>query len=95
MLHVLRMWTAHGSHADSVQFVAALPERREDRRIIVVSHWYQLARIRMLGRQAGLQVIAVQAEQQHALFSQNRLYAAEDAAFLKSSLKSVNKLAER
>ncbi len=49
----------------------------------------------MLGRQAGLQVIAVQAEQQHALFSQNRLYAAEVAAFLKSSLKSVNKLAER
>ena len=83
------------SAADSIEYAAALPELQADRRIIVVSHWYQLARIRMLGRQAGLQVIAVQAEQQHALFSQNRLYAAEVAAFLKSSLKSVNKLAER
>ncbi len=83
------------SAADSIEYAAALPELQADRRIIVVSHWYQLARIRMLGRQAGLQVIAVQAEQQHALFSQNRLYAAEVAAFLKSSLKSVNKLAQR
>ena len=95
MLHVLRMWTAHGSHADSVQFVAALPERREDRRIIVVSHWYQLARIRMLGRQAGLQVIAVQAEQQHALFSQNRLYAEEATAFLKTCCAPAGKLIQR
>jgi len=81
--------------AESIRYAAALPELKEDRRIIVVSHWYQLARIRMLGRQAGLQVIAVPAEQQHALFNQNRLYAQEVIAFLKTSLASVNKLAQR
>lgn len=80
--------------ANSVHFVAGLPELRVDRRIIVVSHWYQLARIRMLGRQAGLQVIAIPAEQQHALFDQNRLYVQEVAAFLKTCLESARKLAQ-
>lgn len=81
--------------ADSVQYAAALPELKEDRRIIVVSHWYQLARIRMLGRQAGLQVIAVPAEQQHALFNQNRLYAEEVVAFLKTCCAPAGKLIQR
>ena len=81
--------------ADSIRYAAALPELKQDRRIIVVSHWYQLARIRMLGRHVGLQVIAVPAEQQHALFDQNRLYAQEVIAFLKTSLASVNELAQR
>jgi len=79
----------------SIQFAAALPELQDDRRIIVVSHWYQLARIRMLGRQAGLQVIAVPAEQQHALFDQNRLYAQEVAAFIRTCFRSARKLAQR
>ncbi len=79
----------------SIQFAAALPELQDDRRIIVVSHWYQLARIRMLGRQAGLQVIAVPAEQQHALFDQNRLYAQEVAAFIRTCFRSAGKLAQR
>ena len=48
----------------------------------------------MLGRQAGLQVIAVPAEQQHALFNQNRLYAQEVAAFLKACCESARKLAQ-
>jgi len=78
--------------ADSIQFAAALPELENDRRIIVVSHWYQLSRIRMLGRHAGLQVIAVPAKQQHALFNQNRLYAEEATAFLATCFKSARKL---
>ena len=80
------------SAADSLQFVATLPELEDDRRIIVVSHWYQLARIRMLGRHTGLQVIAIPAEQQHALFNQNRLYAEEVMAFLKTCCEPAVKL---
>ncbi|MBC7967097.1 MAG: YdcF family protein [Fuerstia sp.] len=80
--------------ADSVRYAAALPELKDDRRIIVVSHWYQLARIRMLGRQAGLQVIAVPAEQQHALFNQNRIYAQEVTAFLTTCFKSAARLVQ-
>ena len=84
-----------GIHAESsIQFVAALPELKDDRRIIVVSHWYQLARLRMLGRQAGLQVIAVPAQQQHALFNQNRIYAQEVMAFLTTCFKSAGKLVQ-
>ena len=78
--------------ANSLRFAAALPELQDDRRIIVVSHWYQLARIRMLGRHAGLQVIAIPAEQQHALFNQNRIYAQEVTAFLKTSCEPAGKL---
>jgi len=78
----------------SLQFTAALPELKEDRRVIVVSHWYQLARIRMLGRHAGLQVIAVPAVQEHALFNQNRLYAQEATAFLKTCFEPVKKLVQ-
>ncbi len=81
--------------ADSIQYASALPELENDRRIIVVSHWYQLARIRMLGRQAGLQVIAVPAEQQHALFNQNRLYAEEATAFLKTCCAPAGKLIQQ
>ena len=78
------------SHA--IQFVAGLPELKDDRRIIVVSHWYELARIRMLGRRAGIQVFAVPAEQQHALFNQNRLYAREVAAFVQTCIEPAKKL---
>ena len=81
--------------ADSIRYAAALPELKEDRRIIVVSHWYQLARVRMLGRHVGLQVIAVPAEQQHALFNQNRLYAQEVVAFLKACWSPAGKLIQR
>lgn len=78
------------SHA--IQFVAGLPELKDDRHIIVVSHWYQLARIRMLGRRAGIQVFAVPAEQQHALADQNRLYAEEVAAFVQACIEPAKKL---
>jgi vancomycin permeability regulator SanA len=80
------------SVAHSIQFASELPEVRDDRRVIVVSHWYQLARIRMLGRHAALQVIAVPAKQQHALFNQNRIYAQEVAAFLQACLEPARKL---
>lgn len=80
------------STVNSLQFVVALPELKDDRRLIVVSHWYQLARIRMLGRHAGLQVIAVPAVQEHALFNQNRLYAQEAVAFLKTCFDPAKKL---
>lgn len=76
----------------SILFAAGLPELQEDRRIIVVSHWYQLARIRLLARQAGLQVIAVPAEQQHALFGQNTLFAGELAMFLVACCEPAKQL---
>jgi vancomycin permeability regulator SanA len=79
----------------AIRFVTELPELKDDRRIIVVSHWYQLARIRMLGRHAGIQVFAIPAEQQHALFNQNRLYAQEVAAFLNTCLEPAEKLLKR
>ena len=79
---------------NSLQFAAALPELTDDRRVIVVSHWYQLARIRMLGRQAGMQVIAIPAAQEHALFDQNRLYAQEVVAFMKSCFGSAGRMAQ-
>lgn len=70
--------------AASIEFVAHLPELSSDKRVIVVSHWYQLARVRMLARRSGLSVVAVAAEQKHALFSQNQLVAREVGALLKS-----------
>lgn len=63
--------------AASVRFAASLPELRADRRIIGVSHWYQLARIRLLARRLGLTPVAIAAEQEHALFNQNMLVARE------------------
>lgn len=89
---VLQLDPAGISAGNALQFAAALPELKDDRRIIVVSHWYQLARIRMLGRHAGLQITAIPAEQQHALFNQNRLYAQEALAFLKTSFEPARKL---
>ncbi len=79
----------------SIQFAAALPELQAERRIIVVSHWYQLARIRLVARQAGFEVYAVPAEQQHALFQQNTLYAREITAFLKACCEPAKRLIMR
>ena len=70
--------------AASIRFVAGLPELKDDRRVIVVSHWYQLARARLLARRSGVTVIAVTAEQRHALFNQNLLVAQEVGALLKA-----------
>jgi vancomycin permeability regulator SanA len=63
--------------AASIRFIELLPEVKEDRRIIAVSHWYELSRIRLLARRSGLAVSATAAEQEHALFDQNRLVARE------------------
>ena len=70
--------------AASIRFVKGLPELKEDRSVIVVSHWHQLARARLLARRTGLTVVAVAAEQQHALFNQNLLVAKEVGALLKA-----------
>jgi len=73
-----------GNTAASIQFLESLPELKEDRRIIAVSHWYELSRIRLLARRSGLAVSAIAAEQEHALFNQNRLVAREVADLLKT-----------
>lgn len=70
--------------AASIRFVAGLPELKDDRRVIVVSHWHQLARARLLARRTGVTVVAVAAEQQHALFNQNLLVAKEVGSLLKA-----------
>ena len=45
--------------------------------VLLVSHWYELSRLRLLARRAGLQPATVAARQQHALFRQNQLIAGE------------------
>lgn len=79
---VLLLHDGGSKQVASIRFVAGLPELNEDRRVIVVSHWYQLARARLLARRSGLSVAAVAAEQQHALFGQNLLVAKEVSALL-------------
>jgi vancomycin permeability regulator SanA len=81
--------------AQAVQFANHLPELGDDHRLIVVSHWYQLARIRMLGRQAGIQIFAVPAEQKYVPYGQNRLYAQEVMAFLKTCVNPVKKVLQQ
>ena len=83
------------SFPHAIQFAADLPELQAERRIIVVSHWYQLARLRLLARQAGFKVHAIPAEQQHALFHQNILYVREIAAFLKACCEPAKRLIMR
>jgi vancomycin permeability regulator SanA len=63
--------------ATSIRFAGSLPEVRDNRHIMGVSHWYELARIRLLARRSGMTVSAVAAEQEHALFNQNMLVARE------------------
>ena len=70
--------------AASMRFAASLPELRDDRRIIGVSHWYQLARIRLQARQSGLTMFAIAADQEHALFNQNILVAREVVDLLRA-----------
>ncbi|MCA9010814.1 MAG: YdcF family protein [Planctomycetaceae bacterium] len=78
--------------AQALQFANRLPELENDHRLIVVSHWFELARMRMLGRQAGIQIFAVPAEQKHALSDQQRLYAQEVLAFLRTCVHPAKKL---
>lgn len=68
----------------AVRIAASLTKGQSDKRIIIVSHWLELARIRISAKRAGLQVTAVAAEQKHALFNQNLRVAREVASLLKS-----------
>lgn len=75
-----------GSGADSVSVIQVLrdrPELADDRRVIIVAHWYQLSRLRLLARRAQLDATVIAAEQSHALFNQNVLVAKEVAALLR------------
>lgn len=51
--------------------------------VLLVSHWYELSRLRLLTRRAGLQPVTVAARQQHALFRQNQLIAQEALLLLR------------
>lgn len=69
-------------NSDGVEFssVAAAAESQglgEKRQIAIVSHWHELASLRLLGARRKLDVTAVAAKQTHALFGQNTLVAKE------------------
>lgn len=67
--------------------IAALsqqPELKNKRDAIVIDHWYELARCRMLAKRNGLSPIGIAAHQQHALFNQNTLVAKEVLALMKT-----------
>lgn len=66
----------------SLLFAAKRPELQRDPELVAISHWYHLARIRLLGRRAGLEILAIGAEQKHALFNQNMLVAQEVGSLL-------------
>ena len=68
--------------ASSVQFAASQEALKSDRRLIVVSHWHELSRIRLLVQRSGLQAIGVAAQQEHALFNQNFLVLKEAAMLI-------------
>lgn len=51
--------------------------------VLLVSHWYELSRLRMLTRRAGLRPVTVAARQRHALFRQNQLIAQEALLLLR------------
>jgi len=51
--------------------------------VLLVSHWYELSRLRLLTRRAGLRPVTVAARQQHALFRQNQLIAQEARLLLR------------
>ena len=51
--------------------------------VLLVSHWYELSRLRLLTRRAGLRPVTAAARQRHALFRQNQLIAAETLLLLR------------
>lgn len=91
----LRLDPASATVAQAVQFAAEQPELRRDQRIILVTHWYQLARIRMVGRQTGMRIIGVPAEQRGPLTDLNRRYIKEVNAFLNTCFGPAKKLVHR
>jgi len=73
-----------GDIESAIRIVASATNDKSDKRVIVVSHWFELARIRVAAKRVGLQVTAVAAEQKHALFNQNLRVAREVISLLKS-----------
>jgi vancomycin permeability regulator SanA len=74
---------------DLVYQISRLPEVSDSRPIVLIAHWYQLARLRWLCRREHLQVAAVAADQDHAVFGQNTLVARETALLLKLAVDPV------
>jgi hypothetical protein len=60
-----------------IHSLAVLVEPDSGARVIVVAHWYQLARIRLAASRAGLNAAFVAADQTHAVFNQNVLVLRE------------------
>jgi len=78
---------------DLVHQVSLLPDVSESRHIVLIAHWYQLARLRWLCRREHLQVAAVATHQDHAVFDQNTLVARETAQLLKLAVDPVVRFA--
>ena len=73
-----------GDIESAIRIAASATDGESDKKVIIVSHWFELARIRIAAKRAGLQVTAVAAEQKHALFNQNLRVAREVVLLLKS-----------
>ena len=73
-----------GDIESAIRIAALQINDKSDKRVIIVSHWFELARIRIAAERAGLQVTAIAAEQKHALFNQNLRVAREIVSLLKS-----------
>lgn len=69
--------SAGGELQSVLQRVRELPQVRGEPEVVLVSHWYELARLKMLSHRSGLRARLVAAKQQHALFGQNRLVVFE------------------
>ncbi len=76
--------SASGDIGSAIRIAASATDGESDEKVIIVSHWFELARIRIAAKRAGLQVTAVAAEQKHALFNQNLRVAQEVVLLLKS-----------
>jgi hypothetical protein len=72
------------SEGGNIESATPSTKDQSDNRVIIVSHWFELARIRIAAKRAGLEVTAVAAEQKHALFNQNLRVAREVVSLLKS-----------
>lgn len=73
-----------GDIESAIRMAASATDGESDKRVIIVSHWFELAKIRIAAKRDGLQVTAVAAEQKHALFNQNLRVAREVVSLLKS-----------
>jgi uncharacterized SAM-binding protein YcdF (DUF218 family) len=73
-----------GNIESAIHIAASQINDKSDKRLIIVSHWFELARIRIAAKRAGLEVTAIAAEQKHALFNQNLRVAREVVSLLKS-----------